>query len=143
MVNADADAEDVVQQTLTGAYRGLAAFRGQSSAKTWLTGIAIRQAAKWLQSRLKNKSVPLDALDDGAAEPSTRSGAAAVDARADVATVLAKLPPDYRQVIILRELQGLTYEEIAQALRVPRGTVESRLHRAREELRRRYEGYLT
>ena len=56
--------------------------------------------------------------------------------------MLAQLTPEHRQVIILRELQGMSYEEMAQALDVPRGTVESRLHRAREELRKRFKGYL-
>ncbi len=74
----------------------------------------------------------------------TTSPAAArqAEARLDLATMLASLSAEHRAVIVLRELQGLSYEEMARALGVPRGTVESRLHRAREELRQRYKGYL-
>jgi RNA polymerase sigma-70 factor (ECF subfamily) len=55
--------------------------------------------------------------------------------------MLARLSPEHREVIVLRELQGLSYEEIAVALGVPRGTVESRLHRARRELKDKFAGY--
>ena len=71
----------------------------------------------------------------------SRSPVAAVEAKQDVQVMLAALPEDYRQVIVLRELQRLTYDEIAGVLSIPVGTVESRLHRARKELRRRFAGY--
>jgi RNA polymerase sigma-70 factor, ECF subfamily len=61
-----------------------------------------------------------------------------VDSRADVATMLETLSPEYRDVIVLRELQRMSYDEIAQSLQIPRGTVESRLFRARRDLRRRF-----
>jgi len=60
----------------------------------------------------------------------------------DVREALANLSPEHRQVIVLRELQGMTYAEIAQALRVPLGTVESRIYRARQQLRDRLADYL-
>jgi RNA polymerase sigma-70 factor (ECF subfamily) len=63
------------------------------------------------------------------------------DAKLDLSVMLARLSPEHREVIVLRELEGMTYEQIAAALGVPRGTVESRLHRAREELRKRFKGY--
>jgi RNA polymerase sigma-70 factor (ECF subfamily) len=65
------------------------------------------------------------------------------DVRMDLTTMLQALSPDHRQVIVLREVEGLSYDEMAEAIGVPRGTVESRLHRAREELRRRFKIYLT
>ena len=61
----------------------------------------------------------------------------------DLAAMLETLSDEHRQVIVLRELEGLSYEEMARTLHVPRGTVESRLHRAREELRKRFKGYLS
>jgi RNA polymerase sigma-70 factor (ECF subfamily) len=137
LVGAAADAEDVVQHTLVGAFKGLASFRGGSSVKTWLTGITVRQAARWRRDRWKDRAVPLDPVGGGSRVPQTPDNAttAAVDARLDAHAVLDKLPADYRQVIVLRELEGMTYDQIAQTLGVPRGTVESRLHRARAELR--------
>jgi RNA polymerase sigma-70 factor (ECF subfamily) len=57
--------------------------------------------------------------------------------------MLQTLSAEHREVIVLRELQQMSYDEIAESLRIPRGTVESRLHRARQELKRRYAGYLT
>jgi RNA polymerase sigma-70 factor (ECF subfamily) len=147
LVGNEADAEDVVQHTLVGAYKGLAGFRGGSSVKTWLTGITVRQAARWRRSRGRDRAVSIvsDTGGDGAAgaDPGlqTASATAAVNSRIDVETMLASLSPEHRQVIVLRELEGLSYEEMAETLGVPRGTVESRLHRARAELRealRRY-----
>jgi RNA polymerase sigma-70 factor (ECF subfamily) len=72
-----------------------------------------------------------------------RSDAEDVDRRMDLAAVLQHLTPQHRQIIVLREIEQLTYEEIAQTLGVPRGTVESRIHRARLELRQRLSVYAT
>ncbi len=66
----------------------------------------------------------------------------AVDSKLDLQQILQTLGPEHREVLILRELQGLSYAEIAELLKVPRGTVESRLHRARNELRQRLNGYM-
>src|SRR5687767_10512062 len=96
LVGSEADAEDVVQHTLVGAYKGLAGFRGGSSVKTWLTGIAVRQAARWRRTRSRAKAVSLspEAGDDdtgagrgAGAGPRAPSAAAAVEARMDVQTV--------------------------------------------------------
>jgi RNA polymerase sigma-70 factor (ECF subfamily) len=149
LVGGEADAEDVVQHTLVGAYKGLAGFRGGSSVKTWLTGIAVRQAARWRRTRSRDKTLSISAGqgDDGETGggpgPVTASATAAVDSRIDAEAVLAKLSPEHRQVIVLRELEGLSYQEIAETLGVPRGTVESRLHRARTELKEALRRYWT
>jgi RNA polymerase sigma-70 factor, ECF subfamily len=137
-----ADAEDLVQETLAGAWRGK--FRGESSARTWLVQILVRQAAMLHRSRRRHgRPVSLDSDSGGpAAEATGPSASASAAARLDLAAMLGSLSPEHRLVIVLRELEGMSYEEMARTLGVPQGTVESRLHRAREELRRRYQGYV-
>ncbi len=138
-----ADAEDLVQETFAGAMKGR--FRGESSLRTWLVRILVRQAAMLRRSHWRDRGqVSLDApeAEERTAAVATPSGTPKVEAGLDLATMLESLSPDHRAVIVLRELHGLTYEEMAEALGIPRGTVESRLHRAREALRRRFEGYL-
>jgi RNA polymerase sigma-70 factor (ECF subfamily) len=130
-----ADAEDIVQETFSGAFRGLAGFEGRASVKTWLTRILIRQAARHRRGaqRRAAASIPLEAAgetDSGAVCPD-----APADARIDVMAAVRSLSDEHRQVILLREIQGLSYDEMAEVLEVPRGTVESRLFRARRQLR--------
>ena len=131
-----ADAEDLVQETLLGAIRS--EFRGESSVRTWLVRILTNRAAMLRRTRRRRPEAELKAEQ---APPSAKDAARAVDAKVDLAGMLDQLSIEHRQVIILRELDGLSYEEMAAALGLPRGTVESRLHRAREELRRRFKGY--
>lgn len=128
-----ADAEDLVQETLMATLAGR--FRGESSLRTWLVGILVRQAAMLRRSLLRRIGRPAEAE---LPEPAMADPTAAVDARLDLTTLLRRLSPEHREVIVLRELEGMTYAEIAIALGVPRGTVESRLHRARAELRKSY-----
>jgi RNA polymerase sigma-70 factor, ECF subfamily len=137
------DAEDLVQETFASVLNGR--FRGEASVRTWLVGILVRRAAMLRRShRRRHGHRPLDAgtAEAAAAEMATSSETAGTEARLDLSVMLQSLSAEHRAVIVLRELQGLTYEEIAATLRVPMGTVESRLHRAREELRRRFWGYL-
>ena len=139
------DAEDIVQETFLGAFRGMRKFDGRASVKTWLKRILVRQAARaWHQSRGSRKSVSLEAVDtEVRPTTSTRvpSAAAAVDRKIDMAGVLRTLSPEYREILVLREFEQMSYAEIAQTLGVPQGTVESRLHRARAELRSKLESY--
>jgi RNA polymerase sigma-70 factor (ECF subfamily) len=137
-----ADADDLVQETLVGALN--AKFRGESSVKTWLVAILVRQAGLLRRRRIraaKPQAVRAQADAARAAEAGTAGPDAVVDARLDLSVMLQQLSADHREVIVLRELEGMTYEQMAATLRVPRGTIESRLHRAREELRRRFRGY--
>ena len=140
------DAQDVVQETLAGAFRGLAAFKERSSVKTWLRGILVNQAARCRRRRHVRKTVSIDDMSEGSTSllrsasraPSTSD----LDIRMDVLAVLEALSPEHREVVVLREMQGMSYGEIADALGVPMGTVESRLWRARQELKERLKGYL-
>ena len=143
LVGNAADAEDVLQETFSGAFQSLRGFEERSSVRTWLAGILVRQAARAHRSRGRHRMISLGSISE-AAKASRRAGSttAALDARMDVAEVLQALVPIHREVIVLRELQGLSYEEMAGILGVPRGTVESRLFRAREELKERLKDYL-
>lgn len=151
-----ADAEDLVQETLAGAFRGLDRFEGRSSVKTWLSRILVTQVARWRRSRRGKSAVSLQAMDGGAGGADEEGTGDTMDPsagdadetpervarRMDLHAALQKLTPEHREVLLLREFQGLSYEEMAEALGVPRGTVESRLHRARAELKGRLTAYL-
>ena len=138
LVGNAADAEDAVQETLAGAFRGLRGFREQAAVKTWLTGILVRQAAMHFRRGRFRGWRRLDA----APEPTVAPAAHKADVGMDVRAAILALRPEHREVIVLREMQGFSYEEIAQALGVPPGTVESRLFRARKELQGLLRDYL-
>lgn len=140
LVGNSADAEDVVQETFTGAFRGLRAFRGQSSVKTWLTQILVRQAVQHHRSRRRHATVSLD--QPAAGVPEVPPGQRQADIRMDVSKAILSLGREHREVIVLRELQGMSYDDISTVLAVPKGTVESRLFRARRELQGLLKGYL-
>jgi RNA polymerase sigma-70 factor (ECF subfamily) len=129
------DAEDLVQETFVAALTSR--FRGESAVRTWLVQILVRRSAMLRRSRKREQGQPVA----GETERSTRSEVSGTDAKLDLAQMLEGLSPDQRQVIVLRELEGLSYEEMAAALHVPRGTVESRLHRARAALKQLFQGY--
>ena len=137
-----ADAEDIVQETFAGAFWGLGGFRGQASVKTWLTRILVRQAARHRRYAGRRQATfrGLEAAVD--ADLGVPSADGATDARIDVKAAMRLLSPDHRDVIALREFQGLSYDEIAEVLEIPRGTVESRLFRARRELQGQLKEYL-
>jgi len=144
MTGNTADAEDALQETFMGAFQRMSSFAGRSSVRTWLVGILSRQAARSHRRRLRRPAVAFEELrlepgTDARTGPATGSGA---HVAMDVREALANLSSEHRQVIVLRELQGMTYAEIAQALRVPLGTVESRIYRARQQLRDRLADYL-
>lgn len=134
------DAEDLVQETFVGAIRSR--FRGQASLRTWLVRILVNRAGMLRRSKRRHRQVAIDPPVMGSRhELAVRPSTSATEARLDLTTMLAGLSPEHRAVIVLRELEGLSYEQMAAVLQVPRGTVESRLHRAREELRKRYREY--
>jgi RNA polymerase sigma-70 factor, ECF subfamily len=145
------DARDVAQETFLRAWSGLRTFEGGSAFGTWLYSIALNQVRSEMRRRAALKRGTPASLDaprgedgEGLDPPSpTRSAEDAAAAREHVALLqeaVASLDDDSREVIVLREFQDLSYEEIAEAVGVPVGTVRSRLFRAREELRRRLDG---
>ena len=141
LIGNAADAEDLVQETFAAVLGGT--FRGESSVRTWLVRILTNQAGMLRRRPWKRAGhVGLDETPSPASPPGQGSEAG-TDAKLDLSTMLSALSLEHRQVLVLREMEGLSYEEIATALHLPRGTVESRLFRAREELRKKFKGYLS
>lgn len=133
LVRSDHDAEDAVQECLMASLK--APYDGDAAVRTWLVGILVRQAAL-----VRRKRFRWSRESEQPARPPQQDASSAVDARLDLAQMLQQLSPEHREVIVLRELEQMSYDEMAQALSVPRGTIESRLFRAREELRKRHGG---
>src|SRR3954466_3868182 len=140
----DADVNDMVQETFLAAFDGgLKAFKGNASLATWLSGVLVNRVRKLRRYRHSRPAGPLDgvqrqpAADDQAAHgPATQ-----VEQRIDVATMLDSLPPEYREVIVLREWQQMSSIHMASVLGVPERTAETRLTRAPRMLRQRFGGY--
>ena len=132
LLGNSADAEDVLQESLIGAFTGLRSFRAESSVKTWLTRILIRQVARFFRKRGRRRVVPFD--PQSMVGPTVGPAESTHDAQVDVHRAMEKLAPEHREVIVLREFHGLAYDEIAEVLELPQGTVESRLWRARRAL---------
>jgi RNA polymerase sigma-70 factor (ECF subfamily) len=145
-VSDAAEAEDVAQEAFIKAYRALASFRGDSAFYTWLYRIAINTAKNALVSnRRRPVDFDLDLQDpeqyDRHAklkEADTPEGVLLTEEiRNVVEHAMEQLPEDLRTAIVLRELEGLSYEEIAEAMDCPVGTVRSRIFRAREAIDRK------
>jgi RNA polymerase sigma-70 factor, ECF subfamily len=142
-VSDAAEAEDVAQEAFLKAYRALASFRGDSAFYTWLYRIAINTAKNALvSSRRRPVDFDLDLQDpeqyDRHAklkDADTPEGVLLTEEiREVVEKAMEQLPEDLRTAIVLRELEGLSYEEIAEAMDCPVGTVRSRIFRAREAI---------
>lgn len=145
------DVPDVVQEAFIKAYRALPNFRGESAFYTWLYRIAINTAKNHLvaQSRKSpaNSIDVQDAEDYGASEwlkefASPEREALASELEATIHRAMGDLPSDLREAITLREIEGLSYEDIAAVMGCPIGTVRSRIFRAREAIDSRLEPIL-
>lgn len=142
-VRNQAEAEDITQEAFIKAYRALPGFRGESAFYTWLYRIAINTAKNLLMSsrrRMVDYNVDLNDPDDYTSQVllkhnDTPEGLLLTEEiRQTVHAAMAELPDDLREAITLRELEGLAYEEIAQVMDCPVGTVRSRIFRAREAI---------
>lgn len=142
MLGNRAEAEEIAQETFLRAHRALPEFRGEARLSTWLPAIASRLCLNRLASPDRRLARDDDAL---AAAPSHEPDAATALERSELDTALrdaiAALPEERRIVVILRDIEGLSYEEIAEALAVQPGTVRSRLHRARMDLKAKLERF--
>ena len=142
MVRDAGAAEDVAQETFVRAWRGLGRFRGESSFRTWLYRIATNVARTHLdrrgrQARIADRSLddeaePLQAGDVPSPAPDPETSLVAREA---IDRALAELPDELRLALVLRDVEGLDYQEIAGVTGAPIGTVESRIFRARRRMR--------
>jgi len=137
----DADAADVVQEACLRAFKYFGGFAG-GSGKPWLLSIVRHTCFTWLAKNRPAELAPLDdmAIDDLAdaeagAAATPESGLLAADERVLLAELLAGLPAEFREIVVLRELEELSYRAIAEVTGLPVGTVMSRLARARGRLR--------
>ena len=135
------DASDVAQDAFLAAWRGLPSFRGESGFSTWLYRLVSNAAIDYLRRTkhqrgnvsLDDEELNLDAPDDS---PTPHDAAESADLRDAVAKGLKELSDDHRAVLVMREVQELSYEEIAASLSLDIGTVKSRISRARNNLRK-------
>jgi RNA polymerase sigma-70 factor, ECF subfamily len=156
IVNDPADAADTTQDVFLKVFRGMKHFHGESSLKTWIYRIALHEAANrrrwWFRHKAKETSIePAEsefgaenamqiALTDHADSPFDNVAHHEVQKR--VEEELSKVPEPYRTTLILRDLEEMSYEEIAEVLEISLGTVKSRLTRGREALRQRLTPYV-
>ena len=143
MTGNSEDAADMTQEAFIKAYNSLQSFRGDSKFSVWLYRIVSNVCLDFLRSRNRRPTVSLSVEDDDGEDAQldvadeSQSPELLLDrklTRESVRRGLDSLPPDYRQILLLREIQGLSYDEIAQALSLEVGTVKSRIFRARKRL---------
>ena len=142
IVGTTSDAEDIVQDALFSAWRSIASFQGLSF-RAWLFRIATNRALDQLRSRKRRPELPLDPPDDDdvtwaepvAPGPDLTQLVGDREALAAVETALGSLPAEQRTALLLRDVEGFAYEEIAVITSVEIGTVKSRIHRGRLAVR--------
>jgi RNA polymerase sigma-70 factor (ECF subfamily) len=155
ILNNPADAADTTQEVFLKVFRGMKSFNGECSLKTWMYRIAIHEASNqrrwWF--RHKSKETSMERQDDdgnsfGLCDTLVDPGDSPLETlaheeiRARVEGELRQVSEPYRTTVVLRDIEGLSYEEIAEVLQISLGTVKSRLIRGREALKKRLEGFV-
>lgn len=131
-------AQDIAQEAFVRAHRALPGFRGQSQVRSWLYRIATNLALNSVQRR---KEYPAETLPDRPAQYDPASDAVNQALREDLEQAIATLPEKLREPLVLREFDGLSYQEIADRLDMPLNTVRTRILRARRTLRDKMEAW--
>lgn len=153
ILNDPADAADTTQEVFLKVFRGMKRFHGEASLKTWIYRIAIHEASNqkrwWFRHKSRERSMgPAEAGERGLDEVLVDEAESPFDlmaheeVRARVEAELKEVAEPYRTTVVLRDIEGLAYEEIAEILEVSLGTVKSRLMRGREALKKRLAGYV-
>lgn len=142
-----ADASDLAQEAFIKIYQGLSKFRGDSGLLTWMYHVTANVCRDELRRRQRSKVVPLEIVRVDSRQPletvaagmeyDPEDRAIQKELQANLQKLLDSLPDDYRLVLMMRELLGFSYEEIAEHMNCSLGTVKSRLSRAREALRKK------
>lgn len=148
------EAGDLTQETFVSALRSIRGFRGDSELKTWLIRIAInnqRNRFRWWKRRRRDRTISLDAtigdtqttigdlIESGGVNP--EEAAIRLERESRLRQAMTEIQDIYREVIVLCDIEGYSYDEIAQMLDLNLGTVKSRIARGREELRRRLKAF--
>ena len=143
MLGSRAEAEDMAQEVFLRVHRAIAEFRGDARLSTWLYGITsnlcLNRLASAERKRMRHDDEAVRRAPSDAADATASMEQAEIEAALQQA--IAELPDERRIVVVLRDLEGLSYEEIAQALALEPGTVRSRLHRARLDLKSKMERF--
>ena len=144
MIRDPGEIEDVAQEAFIKAYRALPQCRGESAFYTWLYRIAINTARNWLAQNNRRPSTPsaqeneegetFDATDNLTDSSNPESEMASRQIADTVNKAINDLPEDLRNAIVMREIDGMSYEDIAESMSCPIGTVRSRIFRAREAI---------
>ena len=156
LTESSEEARDLTQETFLRAFQSIGHFRGDSDLRTWIYRIAINQARnrwRWWRRRRRDSTISIDAPEangrpslvgtlkcENATDP--EKDALAHERERALRKAVSSLKRVYREAVVLRDIEGLAYEEIALALDISIGTVKSRLARGRQELRRKLEGSL-
>ena len=132
------DAQDCLQEAMLRVYRAISGFKGQSSFSTWLYRITMNTCLDELRKRKNRPSTSLDGLVDAGETPERHTLRREV--RQTLQAMISELPEDMRAAVVLRDIQGYSYDEIAEMLDTNVGTIKSRISRGRERLREKISG---
>lgn len=138
MLGGREDSQDAAQDTFIKAFRSFKSFTPQASIYTWMYRIAVNTC---IDHKRKSREILIDdetsMIEIASLNPSPEKVSQSREITAIVQKTLASLTPDFRAIIVLKEMEGLSYEEISEVLQISIGTVKSRISRARDELRER------
>lgn len=146
------EAEDVAQEVFVQVFKAIGSFRGESKLSTWIFRIAVnlsKNRAKYLSRRHTDMQTELDSVSDGPLRGAKQSAMDSIarpdellsgmELQAIVEHAIAELEPEFREVLILRDIEDMSYEDIAEITGLADGTVKSRIHRARSQLKQAVE----